>query len=97
MKKWISLLAAALLLVSVIAPGLAETADETADLLVVGAGPAGLSAAVSAVENGAEKVIVIEKTGKTGGNLNVTSGTLVGADTIIQSEDGLLEDSVDKR
>lgn len=95
MKKWISLLAAALLLVSVIAPGLAETADETADLLVVGAGPAGLSAAVSAVENGAEKVIVIEKTGKTGGNLNVTSGTLVGADTIIQREDGLLEDSVD--
>ena len=95
MKKWISLLAAALLLVSVIASGLAETADETADLLVVGAGPAGLSAAVSAVENGAEKVIVIEKTGKTGGNLNVTSGTLVGADTIIQREDGLLEDSVD--
>ena len=95
MKKWVSLLAAALLLVSVIAPGLAETADETADLLVVGAGPAGLSAAVSAVENGAEKVIVIEKTGKTGGNLNVTSGTLVGADTIIQREDGLLEDSVD--
>ena len=95
MKKWISLLAAALLLVSVIASGLAETADETADLLVVGAGPAGLSAAVSAVENGAEKDIVIEKTGKTGGNLNVTSGTLVGADTIIQREDGLLEDSVD--
>ena len=39
MKKWISLLAAALLLVSVIASGLAETADETADLLVVGAAP----------------------------------------------------------
>ena len=72
MKKWFSLLVAALLLMSVLPSSLAETAAETADLLVVGAGPAGLSAAISAVENGAEKVIVIEKTGKTGGNLNVT-------------------------
>lgn len=72
------------------------TADETktADVIIVGAGGAGLSAALSAVENGAQSVIIIEKTGKTGGALNYTSGSMSGANTVIQKEDGI-EDSVD--
>lgn len=72
------------------------TADETktADVIIVGAGGAGLAAAISAVENGAESVIILEKTGTTGGALNYTSGSMSGANTIIQQEDGI-EDSVD--
>lgn len=71
-------------------------ADETktADVIVVGAGGAGLSAAIEAVNNGAESVIVIEKTTKTGGSLNYTSGSMSGAETNIQAIDGI-EDSVE--
>lgn len=72
------------------------TADETktADVVIVGAGGAGLSAAISAVDNGAKSVIIIEKTGTTGGALNYTSGSMSGANTVIQKEDGI-EDTVD--
>lgn len=71
-------------------------ADETkaADVIIVGAGGAGLSAAIEAVNNGAESVIVIEKTTKTGGSLNYTSGSMSGAETNIQAIDGI-EDSVE--
>lgn len=66
-------------------------ADETktADVIVVGAGGAGLSAAIAAVDAGAESVIIVEKTGQTGGSLNFTGGTMSGAETIIQEIDGI--------
>ena len=64
------------------------------NIVIIGAGGAGLSAAIEAVENGAEKVIVLEMTAKTGGALNFTSGSMSAAGTIIQKEDGI-EDSVD--
>ncbi len=65
--------------------------DETksADLIVVGAGAAGMSAALEAVANGAEKVIILEATGKTGGSLNFTSGSMSAAETVVQQEDGI--------
>ena len=69
-------------------------ATEQADLIVVGAGGAGLSAAVSAVDAGATRVIVLEMTGKTGGSLNLTSGSMSCAESVIQKEDGV-EDTVD--
>ena len=69
-------------------------ATEEADLIVVGAGGAGLSAAVAAVDAGAARVIVLELTAKTGGSLNLTSGSMSAAETVIQKEDGI-EDSVD--
>ena len=67
------------------------TADVTkeADIVIVGAGAAGLAAAIEAVDNGAESVIVIEKTATTGGSLNFTSGSMSGAETIIQEIDGV--------
>ncbi len=71
------------------------SSEETADVVVVGAGGAGLSAALSAVENGAQSVIVLEKMPMTGGALNTTSGTMSGANTIIQEIDGLTEDSIE--
>ena len=73
-------------------PAAAETAD--ADLIIIGAGGAGLSAAIEAVDNGAEKVIVLEMTAKTGGALNFTSGSMSAAGTIIQKEDGI-EDTIE--
>ena len=63
--------------------------EKTADVIVVGAGGAGLAAAISAADAGAESVIVVEKLGKTGGSLNYTSGSMSGAETIIQQLDGI--------
>ncbi|MCH4207460.1 MAG: FAD-binding protein [Solobacterium sp.] len=74
----------------------AVTADETktADVIIVGAGGGGMSAAISAVDNGAKSVIIIEKTTQNGGSLNYTSGSMSGAETVIQQIDGV-EDTVD--
>ena len=69
------------------------TGRETAELVIVGAGGAGMAAALSAVENGAQNVVILEKTDSTGGALNTTSGTMSGARTIIQELDGLTEDT----
>ncbi len=60
-----------------------------ADVVIVGAGGAGLSAAIAAADEGAESIIVVEKLGKTGGSLNFTSGSMSGAETIIQELDGI--------
>lgn len=67
--------------------------DETknAEIVIVGAGGAGLAAAVEAVENGAENVIILEKTSTTGGSMNYTSGSMSGAETIIQEIDGITD------
>ena len=93
MKKLISLLLAmAMLMTSFVFPAFAEEAD--ADVVIVGAGGGGLSAALEAVAQGAEKVIVLEMTAKTGGALNYTSGSMSAAGTIIQKEDGI-EDTID--
>ena len=93
MKKLISLLLAmAMLMTSFVFPAFAEEAD--ADVVIVGAGGGGLSAALEAVAQGAQKVIVLEMTAKTGGALNYTSGSMSAAGTIIQKEDGI-EDTVD--
>ena len=79
-----------LLTVCMAVPALAQDAD----IIVIGAGGAGLSAAIEAAQNGAEKVIILEMTAKTGGALNFTSGSMSAAGTIIQKEDGV-EDTVE--
>ena len=79
-----------LLTVCMAVPAMAQDAD----IIVIGAGGAGLSAAIEAAANGAEKVIVLEMTAKTGGALNFTSGSMSAAGTIIQKEDGI-EDTVE--
>ena len=93
MKKILSLvMALTMLLTSLVVPAMAEGAD--ADVVIIGAGGAGLSAALEAVNNGAEKVIVLEMTSKTGGALNFTSGSMSAAGSIIQKEEGV-EDTVE--
>lgn len=91
MKKILSILLC-LCMLTAFAPAFAQEAD--ADVIIVGAGGAGLSAAIEAATQGAQRVIVLEGTGKTGGSLNFTSGSMSAANTIIQKEDGI-EDSVE--
>lgn len=91
MRKIFSvMLAAALLLAALAIPAVAEEAD----VVIIGAGGAGLSAALEAAAQGAEHVVVLEMTGKTGGSLNFTSGSMSAANTIVQQEDGI-EDTVE--
>lgn len=63
--------------------------EKEADVVIVGAGGAGLAAAIAAADEGAESIIIVEKLGKTGGSLNFTSGSMSGAETIIQELDGI--------
>ena len=64
------------------------------DVIVVGAGLAGLTASVKALELGAN-VLVFEQTGLVGGNGNVAGGTLLAVNTIMQREAGITDDSVE--
>lgn len=60
-----------------------------ADIIVVGAGGAGMSAAISAVENGAKSVIVVEKMPLVGGNSTRATGGMNAAATKVQEKLGI--------
>jgi len=62
-----------------------EAIDMTADVVVVGAGGAGLAAAISALENGAENVILVEKCGAVGGDTLVCGAIYNCPDEKLQS------------
>ncbi len=66
--------------------------DGSCDIVVVGAGGAGLSAAVAASESGNLKIIVLEKQGIIGGNTNYSTGGINAAETDVQKSLGI-EDS----
>ncbi len=65
------------------ATGNKATQNLSAELVIIGGGGAGLAAALAAKENGAGRVIVLEKRGTTGGNTAISSG-LFGADSPAQ-------------
>lgn len=62
------------------------------DVVVVGAGAAGMSAAITAQENGA-KVLVLEKQGIIGGATTLSGGKLIAAGTKYQEEQGYTGDT----
>ena len=68
-------------------PGAPENAYTT-DVVVVGGGLAGLSAAIKAKEAGAE-VILIEKLGMLGGSSSLSGGGLGATNTSVQKENGI--------
>lgn len=73
----------------------AETAEaQQADIVVIGAGGAGLTAAIQAVQDGATDVVVLEKMPITGGNTTRSTGGLNAAGTKYQEAEGI-EDSVE--
>lgn len=61
----------------------ADVGDRTAnaDVLVIGAGGTGLAAAMSALCNGAESVILVEKMGRVGGSTAVSGAVVAAEDT----------------
>lgn len=73
----------------------AETAEaQQADIVVIGAGGAGMTAAIQAVQDGATDVVVLEKMPITGGNTTRSTGGLNAAATKYQEAEGI-EDSVE--
>lgn len=61
---------------------------EQADIVVVGYGFAGMNAALEAANRGAH-VVLFEKTEQRGGSMRLAGGTLSGAGTRIQAEQGI--------
>ncbi|MEG1207248.1 MAG: flavocytochrome c [Angelakisella sp.] len=70
-----------------------ETIEMTTDVCVIGGGGAGLTAAITAKQNGAE-VIVLEKMSSVGGNTILAGGALNAPDPERQAAQGI-EDSVE--
>ena len=62
---------------------------EDPDVLVIGAGVAGMRSAIKACESGA-KVVILEKTDRVGGTLG--GGTLIGVNSVLQKEAGIEDD-----
>ena len=73
----------------------AETeGNQQADIVVIGAGGAGMTAAIQAVQDGATDVVILEKMPITGGNTTRSTGGLNAAGTSYQEADGI-EDSIE--
>jgi fumarate reductase flavoprotein subunit len=68
--------------------------DQKADIVIIGAGGAGMTAAIEAVQNGATNVVLVEKMPNTGGNSVRSEGGLNAAPTKYQEADGI-KDSVE--
>lgn len=68
--------------------------EYTSDILVIGGGMAGLTAAIKAADEGAH-VILVEKLGVLGGSTTRSEGYVMGADTSYQKENGVY-DTTDK-
>lgn len=64
--------------------------DDSCDIVVIGAGGAGLSASIKASQGGA-KVILLEKQGTAGGNTISATGGLNAAETSVQKKMGIAD------
>ena len=71
----------------------AEDMELTCDVVVAGAGGAGMTAAITAAQAG-KNVIILEKAAVAGGNSSYATGGMNAAETHYQKEEGI-EDSVD--
>ncbi len=66
-----------------------------ADVVIVGAGGAGITAAIEAKSQGAENVVVIEKMDITGGNTRMSGGEFAAPGNWVQLSEGITNDSVE--
>lgn len=67
-----------------------------ADVVIIGAGGAGLTAAIEAKAQGAENVVVLEKMDITGGNTRMSGGEFAASGNWVQLSEGITNDSVEK-
>ena len=74
--------------------GMANAAEQ-ADIVVIGAGGAGMAAAVQAHDNGVKKVVILEKMPMAGGNTIRATGGINAAETPQQAKMGI-KDSIDQ-
>lgn len=88
MKKLLAMMLALTLAFTATA-AFAQTFDEEHELLIIGGGVAGLSAAIEAADQGATDVLVVEKLGYVGGSAFVSAGILGGWDTQVAKAQGL--------
>ncbi|RZL85032.1 MAG: FAD-dependent oxidoreductase [Rhodococcus sp. (in: high G+C Gram-positive bacteria)] len=65
------------------------------DVIVIGAGAAGLAAALSAVEQGCERVLISEATGVVGGSSRLAGGVVMGSGSHLQQKAGIEDDPSD--
>ena len=86
MKKWM------LILLAVWLCGVSAVWAQSleCDVVVIGGGGAGLSAAIEAADHGA-KVVLVEKMAFLGGETGISGGTIQGAETIVQSKAGVAD------
>ncbi len=70
----------------------AKVQNTSCDIVIIGAGGAGLCASIEAVQGGAKNVILLEKMGVAGGNTTSATGGLNAAETNFQKALGI-EDS----
>ena len=76
--------------VSVVLP----TIDFTADVVIIGAGASGLTAALAAAENGAE-VVVLERDASPSGSTSMSSGFVPAPGTRFQYAIGVTDDTAE--
>jgi fumarate reductase flavoprotein subunit len=65
------------------------------DVIVIGSGAAGLSAAVAATENGAGSVLVVEAEGQPGGSSRLAGGVIMGSGSRAQRAAGIEDEPGD--
>ncbi len=95
MKRFLALLLSALLALSAM-PALAqEAAAQQADIVIVGAGAAGMTAALNAYETGARNILLVEKLGVVGGGTTCATGGMHACDTQVMRKLGSEETMVD--
>lgn len=93
--KKISLLISTVLISTLVSCGNGQTAstaptwDKEVNLLVVGAGGAGLSAAIEAADNGTENILLVEQMLTIGGVSFLSEGMIAGYDTKIAKKLGV--------
>ena len=74
--------------------GAGEGTSESYDAVIIGAGGAGLSAAIAAYDKGLTNIVILEKMAVNGGNTNFSSSGMNASETKFQKEQGI-EDSND--
>src|SRR5215211_5190948 len=68
-------------------------AERDVDVVIVGSGVAGLAAALTARERGAERVLVAESEAEVGGSSRLSGGLIMGAGTRYQKALGIDDDA----